>query len=129
MRGTSSRTSFRILGDFDPDHITGLLDTAPTRVHRKGEKDKSGTPFEHDGWFLSTGPPNAASVELQFLELTRLLLGKSEINKTLCKRYSVDVFCGITSEEQGGFGLSTQALRIFSEFGIGLEVSLILFDG
>ena len=118
----------RIFGEFDPDDMTRLLDITPTSFHRKGEKDILGRPFKNDGWFLETDLPDTASVEQQFLRLNELLKGKSEIINSLVKKFTLDVFCGITSQEQGGFGLSTDALRIFSEFRIGLEVSLILLN-
>lgn len=41
---------------------------------------------------------------------------------------SIDVFCGLTSIDMNSFLLSPQALSIFHELQIGLEVSLILFD-
>jgi hypothetical protein len=118
----------RISGDFDPTSITASLGLMPTLTHRRGEIDALGKPYVNDLWLLKSDLEDSEPLEKHILWIAKQCAGKHDILRPLKENHSIDIFCGLTSFEQGGFRLSSKALSFFAELGIDLEVSLILFE-
>lgn len=125
-----SRVMLRISGKFKPDKITNLLNLSPSHTHRKGEGVMSGSipPYYCDMWTLESPLAESESVESHLVWVSNQLKGKNDVLQNIKNYASIDIFCGLTSIDMNSFLLSPQALSIFHELQIGLEVSLILFD-
>jgi hypothetical protein len=108
------------------DRITRELGYNPTHTHRLGEAGLIREPFPLDMWCLESplGPNQDLELHLNWLA-EQLLPGKKYISY-LSNLFKVDIYCHKTLyTEQASLVLSPHALRIFTELGLELQVSLI----
>ncbi|MGH7963376.1 MAG: DUF4279 domain-containing protein [Candidatus Binatia bacterium] len=122
--------TLRIFGNIgNLAEITQTLKLSPTHIHRQGEKPSpyATQPYEHDMWMLKAPLPREELLEKHLLWLKEQLSPHREYLRTLAESHTVDIFCGYrTDSDQGGFDLSPEALRLFTELGIRMCVSIII---
>lgn len=124
----SSFVSLRIIGQLNIEELSHKLNLQPSNTHKKGEKDKIGRPFDTDLWSFRVQSNPGESLREQLELLVDTFEGKYKAIEEIKSRAKIDVFCSVTSTEQGGFSLSPKGLSIFQDLEINMEVSLILKD-
>lgn len=118
------RVALRVMGDdLDPDEVSRLLGCQPTMARRKGEvvpgkvRDRV---WQSGIWTLGRTTRRAA-IE----EEVRLLLAAVTDDlgawRELCRRFRMDVFCGVFMEDWNrGFELSPATMKLLSERGLAI---------
>jgi hypothetical protein len=119
--------SLRIQGvDLDMEGITRELGHNPTHTHRRGEAGVIDKSYRLDTWLMDSPLGKGQDLEFHLNWLAEQLLPHKEYISSLRKRLAVDIYCYKTCHtEQASLVLSPHALRIFTELGIELQVSLI----
>lgn len=119
--------SFRVHGfRLDLDGITRSLRLTPTHIHKEGELSPQKHPYPSDMWFLDSPLRKIQPLDSHLRWLAEQLLPRRESILPLKKELKVDIYCWKTCyTEQANLGFSTQALRIFVELDVPLDVSLI----
>lgn len=123
-----SRASFRVGfdGSFDPTEISDALGLEPTIYGRKGEiRSRSRPPRRNSVWILSS--PLVAHEPLQkHLEwLLERLESRADAILAVSKKYSVDFFCGFSSESgQGGCTFEAPLLERLARLKLPLVLDL-----
>jgi|ERR1700683_474741 len=119
--------SFRVEGaNLDMEGISRELGQKPTHIHRCGAPDILKHPYLLDAWHLSSPFGRDQDLEVHLSWLANHLLPHKQYICTLQKTSKVDIYCHKTCyTEQSALILSPPALRIFTELGIDLQVSLI----
>lgn len=122
--------SFRIQGvDLDMDGITRELGQRHTETHRRGEPNVIRKPYPTDMWSLRSPLGQHQDLELHLNWLAERLLPRKQFISSLSKEFKVDIYCHKTCyTEQASLTLSPHALRIFTELGMDLQVSLIFLQ-
>lgn len=116
--------------EFTPSEITNILSKEPTESAEKGRlmspKNPKSQRIERNGWFLSSGLPDNASLEKHLDILLEFIASKQmEFNK-LEKKCDIDIFCGLSIKGgQGTFSLSADLMKKLSFFP--LEVIFDLY--
>jgi hypothetical protein len=123
----SAGASFRIYGvGLDIDGITRELGLSPDHKHRQGEPDPGKRPYPHDMWLLRSPQGKGQDLELHLSWLAERLLPRRECIFSLQKKFKVDIYCWKNCyTEQASLVLSSEALRIFTELNLDLQVSLL----
>jgi hypothetical protein len=112
----------------DIEGISRILNITPTHTHRVGELNVIGKPFPHDMWQLGTPLSGAESLDTHLRWLGDNLNPHYEFIRSLKANAEIYVYCGVNCDsDQCGFGLTSEALSIFTELGIKMEVT-VLFD-
>ena len=110
----------------DLDHISEGLHIQPTDAHRAGELNLIGQPFQHDMWSLETPLPESDSLETHLRWLGEELSPHHAYLRSLKTVAEVYVYCGLNSDsDQCGFSLSPEALALFTDVGISMEVTIL----
>lgn len=127
MNQINAKAGLRIMGKgLDLKAITVKIDIAPTHTHQEGEAARAGEKYQQDMWILNSPLEARKGLDAHLRWLVKQLKPHYEYLRSLKANAKIDIFCSYTSEgEQGGFSLSPQALSIFAELGIKLELSLI----
>lgn len=113
----------------DLDAISARTGLSPTHMHHLGELTKQGDTYEQDMWTLNSPLGKKEELEVHLAWLDQQLRSHYDYLRSLKSQAKLDVFCSYTSEgDQAGFSLSPEALAIFSEVGIKLELSLISLE-
>ncbi len=124
-----SGAALRVMGaGLDLPGITKALGTSPTHVHRQGELGPSRRPYEQDMWMLESesGVDPSEPLEAHLQWLRRALASHLEFLSSLRGRARVDVYCRLTCySDQSSLALSPDALKVFIDLQVPLEVSLI----
>jgi len=123
----SAGAAFRIYGiGLDLDRTTRELGLRPDHQHKKGEPDPGKRAYSHDMWSLSSPLGKNQELELHLIWLAERLLSCRAYILSLEKKFKVDIYCWKNCyREQSSLVLSSKALRIFTELGLNLEVSLL----
>ncbi|HYJ79567.1 MAG TPA: DUF4279 domain-containing protein [Longimicrobiaceae bacterium] len=123
----AATAALRIMGPgLDLDAISAVLGP-PSHTHRAGDRAKSGAVYRHDLWSLESplGREEVPGAHLGWL--AERLRPHLDYLRGLKDGAALDLFCSITSDDQGGFALPADALALPGELGIPIEVSLNLF--
>jgi hypothetical protein len=126
-----SENDFNVISEWD--NISGLV---ATKKGKKGDDipERINKQWEYNYWCLESLPDIDRNEPLS-KHLTWLWdQVKPNKNKLLdFKKVSgvkINIFCSYTSNcDYSGFGVDADAMKIFSELGIGLEVSTIIHRG
>jgi|SRR5437667_10416052 len=123
----SAGAAFRIYGiGLDIDRTTRELGLSPDHRHKEGEPDPGKRPYPHDMWSLSSPLGKNQELELHLMWLAERILNCRDYILSLEKKFKVDIYCWKNCyKEQSSLVLSSKALRIFTELGLNLEVSLL----
>lgn len=123
-----SRAIIRIFGaPLDFDLIASHLGVQPSRVHRMGDTLGPGGPFAHDLWSIGSPLDRSEPMDKHLLSLKQILKPHYDFLRSLKEEAQVRSFCGVVVDgEECTIQLSAEALGIFVELDIDLELSLIL---
>jgi len=119
--------SFMIEGAcLDLEAITRGI-TTPSYTHRAGELSKIKTPFRNDMWCLTSSlKPKNEPFDAHLKWLHKKLKPSYAFIRSLKDIAEVYIRFGyVTEREQCGFSLSPEALTIFAELVIPLDVSIM----
>lgn len=131
-----SKATLRIIGDdLEPDEITRILGTRPTKSRAKGKvwvtanTDREFSAKAHRGqWHLETSVREPADLDGQVQELLGALTQDLEVWAALARRFRVDLFCGLFMKSTNeGATLSPETLAALGNRGI--KLSLDVYDG
>ena len=119
--------AFRVQGfGLDFDSITREIGYSPTHTHRQGELGPIKELRPRDMWLLDSPLIKDQPLEAHLNWLVEIFLPRKEYVLYLKERFIVDIYCYKTCyTEQASLTLSTQALRIFVEFDLPMEISLL----
>jgi Domain of unknown function (DUF4279) len=122
-----SSAMFRVHGAvLDLDGVTRALGLAPTHTHKLGDLSPQKHPYPSDMWYLDSPLGENQPLEFHLSWLAERLLPLKEQILSLKKDAKVDIYCSMGSAtEQSNLYLSGQTLKVFTELGIALDVSLI----
>jgi Domain of unknown function (DUF4279) len=110
----------------DLERVSEELQVEPTHVHRIGERNMIGQPFPHDMWQLETEVDENESLDTHLRYLTAKLKPHYPYLCSLKALADVYVYCGVNCDsDQCGFSLSSEALTMFTELGISLEITVL----
>ena len=100
-----STACLRLIGDdLDPDEITRILGSAPTRSERKGDVTRG----QHSGltrtakmgsWRLEAPQCQPGDIDGQVARILAMLTADLEEWRALTAKYRVDMFCGLFMKE------------------------------
>lgn len=125
-----SVATLRIFGDdLDPDNITKLLGSPPTKAHRKGEvltgKDGQSRSAKTGAWRLEAQDKEPCALNEQVHELLSKLSIDPKVWAELKSRYEMDLFCGLfLGDGNQGESLSPDTLSALGKRGITLGLDI-----
>lgn len=106
--------------------ISATLGVEPSEIHNAGQPMPSGQPIPKDMWSLRSGLPRISPMDSHLRWLDETLRPHFEFLRALKGMAEVRSFCGVIAEgEECTFTLSAEALTLFVELDIDLELSLI----
>jgi hypothetical protein len=109
------------------EDISRVLGLAPTHVHRVGEPNMIGKPFPHDMWMLNSELSGTEPLDAHLMWLIKKLRPHYDFIKSLKSNAELSVYCGLNCKnDQCGFSLRPEALAIFTELGIPMEVTILI---
>ncbi|HBB89634.1 MAG TPA: hypothetical protein DC047_18665 [Blastocatellia bacterium] len=119
--------AFAISGvGLDIEGISHALDLSPTHVHRVGENNMIGEPFSHDMWMLDSELSDTEPLDAHLKWFIEKLRPHYDFIKSLKSNAELSVYCGFNCDgDQCGFSLTPEALAIFTELGIPMEVTVL----
>jgi hypothetical protein len=119
--------AFTISGvGLDIEGISSALGLSPTHVHRLGEANMIGKPFPHDMWMLNSGLHDRESLDAHLKWLIEKLTPHYDFIRFLKSNAELTIYCGLNcNNDQCGFSLTPEALSIFTELGIPMEVTIL----
>ena len=85
-------TYYKIVGDFDPDTVTGLLGIVPERSWKKGDRRANGTVYDFSCWITGTCREYDVETDRQMMKTLEALLDKTESLNEIKRRYDADFF-------------------------------------
>ncbi len=86
----SCYTYFRIVGEFEPNEISTMLDLTPYSMHRIGDMRNDGkTKYDFADWCFGKCNIYDIEVENQMLSTIKPLLGKIDVLNLIKKQYNV----------------------------------------
>jgi hypothetical protein len=125
-----SKVAFTVQGkDLDLDGISQTVGLIASHVHRLGDLvSKAGNKrYEHDMWSLDSPLGRLEPMDNHLRWLAEHLKPHHDFIRSLKEQAEVYVYCGYTFHDfESGFSLSPEALLIFTELGIPMEVSLLV---
>lgn len=80
-----------------------------------------------DVWGLHSPLRKDAGPEKHLRWIIEKYEAKRDIFTELGKKHKIDIFCAITAVSEGGFSLNHKEMKMIGDFGLNLEVSLIMF--
>jgi hypothetical protein len=112
----------------DFEALKNGIGIVPTHSHNAGDLDFMKKPYEHDKWLLKSplSPEETLNEHLKWLadqlkpyyDYLRLLKQQPDVY--------IYIYCGYTTEtEQSSFSLSAEALSIFVDLNIGMELHVL----
>lgn len=118
--------SLRVIGkDLDFEEVGKHLNLTPSDIRRQGEGVVR--PNEHDVWCYTVPVDRERPLGDHIIALWDAIRPHIPYLKQLKKRYTVDVFCGyISDSDTAGFEIDQQALGLFLELEVPLQVSVIV---
>lgn len=124
-----SKVAFTVQGkDLDLDKISQTLGLKPSHTHKLGDLiSKAGKRYEHDMWSLDSPLGRLEPMDKHLKWLAEHLKPHRDFIQSLRGQAEVYVYCGYTFYDfQSAFSLSPEALSIFTDLGIPMEVSLLI---
>ena len=85
-------TYFRIVGDFNPDEVSALLNITPEETWKKGDKRKNGTLYDFSSWEVGRCDEYDVEVANQMRKTISVLLDKIEVLNQIREENEVS-FC------------------------------------
>jgi Domain of unknown function (DUF4279) len=123
----STMASLRILGlGLDLSAISKELGVEPSLARRKGEHGLAQTSQSADVWCLDSPHPRSEPLDIHLEWLRHVLVPHYGFLQELQRKCDLSVYCGITIEgDRGRFRVPAEALRLFVELEIDMDLSLI----
>ena len=131
---TVDRTAatLRFSGDtLDPDEITKMLGTQPTKGFRKGDpwSDPKGRPLRPKrtgSWSLTAPDAEPGDLDAQIQALLSPLSQDLHAWRTLSERFNGEFYAGLFVKMKwlGGIGLSQKTMAQLSERGLDIELEI-----
>lgn len=124
-----SKVAFTIQGkDLELEKISQTLGFKASHKHKLGDLiPKAGRRYEHDMWSLESPLDRLDTMDNHLKWLAKQLKPHHAFIASLKEHAEVYVYCGYTFHDfQSGFSLSPEALAIFTDLGIPLEMSLLI---
>ncbi len=108
------------------EEITSRLRVLPNEQHKRGDpRRNSKQAWPNDIWILESPLRSTSSFDRHLEWLSKHLLPHYDFLHGLRKRGAgIDIFLSYTGPNGSGFDLSPQSIRILSELGIPLAVSV-----
>lgn len=121
--------TLRFFGDdLDPDEVTQLIGSSPSKAARRGDTRRwsTGSRIERQGsWRLST-EQSGTDLEAQCIALFDRLTPDLSVWQSLTARFQADLFCGVFfSRMAGGLTFSPRLHRLLADRN--LEVNLDIY--
>lgn len=125
--------SLRIFGDdLDPDEITAVLGTQPSRAIRKGEPMQvppSHPPARTGSWLRSASKADGDNLDAQIEWILSPLTSDLIVWKDLGARFELDMFCGVWMDATNqGTGLSPATMKLLGDRGIPIGLDIYIED-
>ncbi|MER9632435.1 MULTISPECIES: DUF4279 domain-containing protein [unclassified Mesorhizobium] len=122
--------------DADPERVTAILSLEPTRIVRKGDPMRNGSPRKKNGWSLD-GPRqrlrSGAEHENAVNYLIEQMRGREEAFARLRQEVrpkQITIYGGFYTsyDEQCGIWLEPSAMRVLADRGVGWGLDLFVED-
>jgi hypothetical protein len=112
--------------DLDPDDVTRLLGSPPSRSHRKGDiLGAMGSLARTGAWLLESPGQQSGELESRIHELLSRVTTDREAWHQLSQRHSIRMSCMLTLREWSrGLSLSADLLGTLASRGIQLDLSI-----
>ena len=111
----------------DLDAISNTLRLKPTHMHRKGDRGRISTPYDHDMWSYTVSMDESEPLHKHIDALCEKLKPHKEYLLKLKKAATVDVFLGYRSDcETAGIEVPHASLEMFSELEIPFGLSIVV---
>ncbi len=91
----SCYTYFRIVGDFDPDEITAILQLKPEEQWKIGDYRRNGTQYDFASWEIGRCAEYDVYVENQMRKTIAPLIDKIDLLKQIHSDYDVSFYLEI----------------------------------
>ena len=91
----SCYTYFKIVGNFDPDHVSALLHLAPEKAWKIGDLRRNGTKYDFALWAIGKCTEYDVMVENQMRQTLALLQDKIPLLCQIKEENQVDFFLEI----------------------------------
>ncbi|MBQ8569107.1 MAG: DUF4279 domain-containing protein [Oscillospiraceae bacterium] len=98
----SCYTYFKIVGSFDPDKVTVLLELAPERTHKIGDMRNNGTKYDCALWEIGRCSEYDTEVENQMRKTISLLKDKLSLLERIRQENDVEYFLEIVPTVYAG---------------------------
>lgn len=98
----SCYTYFKIVGGFDPDKVTELLELAPERTHKIGDIRSNGTEYDSALWEIGRCAEYDTEVENQMRKTISLLKDKISLLERIRRENDVEYFLEIVPAVYAG---------------------------
>ena len=128
MAAVNNRACLRIFSEtVSSQHITDVLQTAPTRAHEKGDLVSARSPTPryraHSFWSLATESNEPGGLDDCIQTLVAFCESKeTELNALRPDCGEFDIFCGFwTDNGQSGFALDVALLTRLARLGVGIS--------
>jgi len=128
---SGSAASLRFFGDdLDPDELTKLLGTPPTKSERKGEEIVGKVSGQRrtarsGGWRLRAERREPGDFDAQISEILDQLTEDTDIWQDLTTRFRADIFCGLfMTEGNEGVSLSRETLEKLAARGLTIDFDI-----
>ena len=130
-----STGALRIFGaDLEPDDITQLLGTAPTKSYRRGDPiypPKNVKPRPVGAWILETDKEWKEGDRLNdgIRALLRSLPGDVTLWQDLARRFDMDMYCGTyVTDTSPEFRLERDTLKMLADRDLQFEICIYIDD-
>lgn len=94
----SCYTYFKIVGDFNPDDISALLNLTPEKSWKIGDLRRNGTKFDFAHWEIGRCSEYDVEVENQMRKTIAVLQDKIPVLNQIREKYDVSFFLEIVPE-------------------------------
>ena len=94
----SCYTYFKIVGDFNPDDISALLNLTPEKSWKIGDLRRNGTKFDFAHWEIGRYSEYDVEVENQMSKTIAVLQDKIPVLNQIREKYDVSFFLEIVPE-------------------------------
>ena len=101
-RQNSCYTYFTIVGDFDPDHVSRLLNLNPEQSWRIGDLRRNGKPYDFARWSFGRCDEYDTTVANQMRKTIEPLLGKIDILNKIHNENNTNFYLEIVPSVHAG---------------------------
>jgi hypothetical protein len=133
LKTEESMVTFTVKGaGLDIDGISQNLGLIPSHTHRAGDrvfKSASDRRYDQDMWAFGSELARTESFDTHIKWLAQQLRPHHDFIRSLKDVAEVYMVCSfIMRDWEAGFSISSEALAIFTELGIDLDLSLLVMD-